>query len=83
MLVSYNTGTPFFLTGGRVFSVGFLESKPVVPKDGRPHCSEALGNLGEWSPPMFSRFVEREPQDRVKGSMRTSGKFAVGCSRPP
>ena len=22
------------------------------------HCRGALGNLGEWSPPMFSRFIE-------------------------
>ncbi|CAJ1392421.1 unnamed protein product [Effrenium voratum] len=26
------------------------------------HCRGALGNLGEWSPPMFSRFVEFQHQ---------------------
>jgi len=40
------------------------------------HCRGALGNLGEWSPPMFSRFIEFQHQNREL-SLEVDARFGT------
>lgn len=40
------------------------------------HCRGALGNLGEWSPPMFSRFIEFQHQSREL-SLEVDARFGT------